>query len=35
MHAKPTIAMVDGWCFGGAFTPLVACDLGRGDIRIH
>jgi trans-feruloyl-CoA hydratase/vanillin synthase len=25
--AKPTIAMVNGWCFGGAFTPLVACDL--------
>ena len=19
--------MVNGWCFGGAFTPLVACDL--------
>ncbi len=25
--AKPTIAMINGWCFGGAFTPLVACDL--------
>ena len=24
---KPTVAMVNGWCFGGAFTPLVACDL--------
>ena len=24
---KPTIAMVNGWCFGGAFTPLLACDL--------
>jgi trans-feruloyl-CoA hydratase/vanillin synthase len=24
---KPTIAMVNGWCFGGAFTPLAACDL--------
>lgn len=23
---KPTIAMVNGHCFGGAFTPLVACD---------
>jgi trans-feruloyl-CoA hydratase/vanillin synthase len=23
---KPTIAMVNGWCFGGAFTPLVSCD---------
>ena len=21
---KPTIAMVNGWCFGGAFTPLVS-----------
>ncbi len=26
-YAKPTIAMVNGWCFGGGFTPLVACDL--------
>jgi trans-feruloyl-CoA hydratase/vanillin synthase len=26
-YPKPTIAMVNGWCFGGAFTPLVACDL--------
>ena len=24
---KVTIAMVNGWCFGGAFSPLVACDL--------
>jgi trans-feruloyl-CoA hydratase/vanillin synthase len=23
---KPTIAMVNGYCFGGAFTPLCACD---------
>ncbi len=23
---KPTIAMVNGYCFGGAFTPLIACD---------
>jgi len=23
----PTIAMVNGWCFGGGFSPLVACDL--------
>ena len=23
---KPTIAMVNGWCFGGAFSPLVGCD---------
>jgi feruloyl-CoA hydratase/lyase len=26
-YPKPTVAMVNGWCFGGAFTPLVACDL--------
>jgi len=26
-YSKPTIAMVNGWCFGGAFVPLVACDL--------
>lgn len=26
-YAKPTIAMVNGWCFGGAFAPLIACDL--------
>ena len=24
---KPTIAMVNGWCFGGAFTPMICCDL--------
>src|SRR5215831_17490025 len=23
---KPTIAMVNGYCYGAAFTPLVACD---------
>ena len=23
---KPTIAMVNGWCCGGAFTPLINCD---------
>jgi trans-feruloyl-CoA hydratase/vanillin synthase len=27
MFPKPTIAMVNGWCFGGAFTPLISCDL--------
>jgi feruloyl-CoA hydratase/lyase len=27
MYTKPTIAMVNGWCFGGGFSPLVACDL--------
>jgi trans-feruloyl-CoA hydratase/vanillin synthase len=26
-YPKPTIAMVNGWCFGGAFTPVCACDL--------
>lgn len=26
-YVKPTIAMVNGWCFGGAFTPLISCDL--------
>ena len=24
---KPTLAMVNGFCFGGAFTQLIACDL--------
>jgi trans-feruloyl-CoA hydratase/vanillin synthase len=26
-YSKPTIAMVNGWCFGGAFTPVVSCDI--------
>jgi feruloyl-CoA hydratase/lyase len=26
-YPKPTVAMVNGWCFGGAFAPLCACDL--------
>ncbi|MEO7402620.1 MAG: enoyl-CoA hydratase-related protein, partial [Burkholderiales bacterium] len=26
-YAKPTIAMVNGWCFGGGYGPLFACDL--------
>jgi trans-feruloyl-CoA hydratase/vanillin synthase len=26
-YAKPTIAMINGWCFGGAFTPVVSCDI--------
>ena len=25
-YPKPTIAMVHGFCFGGAFTPVIACD---------
>ncbi|MEI9964710.1 MAG: hypothetical protein WDM92_08325 [Caulobacteraceae bacterium] len=36
-YEKPTIAMVNGWCFGGAFSPLVGCDpghrRGRGPVR--
>lgn len=26
MYGKPTIAMVNGWCCGGAFTQLFSCD---------
>lgn len=26
-HQKTTIAMVNGWCFGGGYGPLFACDL--------
>lgn len=26
-HQEPTIAMVNGWCFGGGYGPLFACDL--------
>ena len=26
-YQKPTIAMVNGWCFGGGYAPLHACDL--------
>jgi trans-feruloyl-CoA hydratase/vanillin synthase len=26
-YYKPTIAMVNGWCFGGAYGPLYACDI--------
>lgn len=26
-YQKPTIAMVNGWCFGGGYGPLHACDL--------
>jgi trans-feruloyl-CoA hydratase/vanillin synthase len=28
---KPTIAMVNGWCFGGAFNHLIGCDLAIAD----
>ena len=27
LFPKPTIAMVNGFCFGGAFTRLIMCDL--------
>lgn len=26
-YQKPTIAMVNGWCFGGGYGPLFGCDL--------
>ena len=26
-YQKTTIAMVNGWCFGGGYSPLFACDL--------
>ena len=26
-YHKPTIAMINGWCFGGGYGPLFACDL--------
>jgi len=26
-YQKPTIAMINGWCFGGGYGPLFACDL--------
>ena len=26
-YQKPTIACVNGWCFGGGYGPLYACDL--------
>jgi trans-feruloyl-CoA hydratase/vanillin synthase len=26
-YGKPTIAMVNGHCFGGAFVPLIGCDI--------
>jgi trans-feruloyl-CoA hydratase/vanillin synthase len=31
-YPKPTIAMVNGWCFGGAFVPLVCCDLAIASV---
>ncbi len=26
-YEKPTVAMIHGWCFGGAYGPLFACDI--------
>lgn len=26
-YEKPTIAMVNGWCFGGGYGPLYSCDI--------
>ncbi len=26
-YHKPTVAMVNGWCFGGGYGPLFSCDL--------
>ena len=26
-YQKVTIAMINGWCFGGAYGPLFSCDL--------
>ncbi|MEZ0167680.1 p-hydroxycinnamoyl CoA hydratase/lyase [Microvirga sp. TS319] len=34
-YPKPTIAMVNGWCFGGGFTPLIACDLALAAEEAH
>ncbi|WP_203291250.1 p-hydroxycinnamoyl CoA hydratase/lyase [Maricaulis parjimensis] len=30
-YQKPTIAMINGWCFGGGYGPLFACDLAVAD----
>ncbi len=26
-YEKPTVGMINGWCFGGAYGPLNACDI--------
>ena len=26
-YEKPTIAMINGWCFGGGYGPLFSCDI--------
>ena len=32
-YQKPTIAMVNGWCFGGGYGPLFACDLAFAPMK--
>ncbi len=32
---KPTIAMVNGWCFGGGYGPLFGCDLAIAADEAH
>jgi feruloyl-CoA hydratase/lyase len=34
-YQKPTIAMVNGWCFGGGYAPLFACDLAYAAEDAH
>ncbi|HEX7380684.1 MAG TPA: p-hydroxycinnamoyl CoA hydratase/lyase [Nevskiaceae bacterium] len=34
-YQKPTIAMVNGWCFGGGYGPLFACDLAFAADEAH
>jgi len=34
-YQKPTIAMVNGWCFGGGYGPLFACDLAIAAEEAH
>lgn len=32
-YEKPTIGMINGWCFGGAYGPLFACDIAVASDR--
>ena len=34
-YQKPTIAMVNGWCFGGGYGPLFGCDLAFAAEEAH
>ncbi len=34
-YQKPTIAMINGWCFGGGYGPLFACDLAFCSEEAH